>query len=275
MAVNTNAVGKTYAPLTYAVGREKIREYAFAVGETNPVHLEVEAARALGYRDVVAPPMFAAVYSSPAIGPALFDPEIGINFALMVHGGQEFKWGPLVVAGDEIDTTVTVKDISERSGTGFYVFETVSTNQDGDTVSRRHLDQHRARWVSMQPGDEIPELKVTPDKYLTVRYAGASGDFNPIHIDEDFAKQVGLPGRILHGLWTMAQVARAQTEAGGGPHTLRRLQVQFRGMGLPEHELTVTGKVHEVRDGVAVVHTVAEQDGKAIIRNAEAEIAVE
>ena len=140
MAVNTNAVGKTYAPLTYAVGREKIREYAFAVGETNPVHLEVEAARALGYRDVVAPPlptlppMFAAVYSSPAIGPALFDPEIGINFALMVHGGQEFKWGPLVVAGDEIDTTVTVKDISERSGTGFYVFESVSTNQDGDTV---------------------------------------------------------------------------------------------------------------------------------------------
>ena len=135
MPVNTNAVGKTYAPLNYAVGREKIREYAFAVGETNPVHLEVEAARALGYRDVVAPPMFAAVYSSPAIGPALFDPEIGINFARMVHGGQEFTWGPLVVAGDEIDTTVTVKDISERSGTGFYVFESVSTNQDGDTVS--------------------------------------------------------------------------------------------------------------------------------------------
>ena len=134
MAVNTNAVGKTYAPLTYAVGREKIREYAYAVGETNPVHLEVEAARALGYADVVAPPMFAAVYSAPAVTPALFDPEVGINFALMVHGGQEFKWGPLVVAGDEIETTVTVKDISERSGTGFYVFESVSTNQGGDTV---------------------------------------------------------------------------------------------------------------------------------------------
>ena len=134
MAVNTSAVGKTYSPLNYAVGREKIREYAFAVGETNPVHLEVEAARALGYADVVAPPMFAAVYSAPAVTPALFDPEVGINFALMVHGGQEFKWGPLVVAGDEIETTVTVKDISERSGTGFYVFESVSTNQGGDTV---------------------------------------------------------------------------------------------------------------------------------------------
>ena len=124
----------------------------------------------------------------------------------------------------------------------------------------------------MQAGDEIPELKVTPDRYLTVRYAGASGDFNPIHIDDDFARQVGLPGKILHGLWTMAQVARAQTEAAGGPHALKRLAVQFRGVGLPEREITVTSTVQEVGDGVAVVHTVAEQDGKAIIRNAEARL---
>jgi acyl dehydratase len=127
----------------------------------------------------------------------------------------------------------------------------------------------------MKAGDRIPELKVTPDRYLTVRYAGASGDFNPIHIDEDFARQVGLPGKILHGLWTMAQVARAQTDAAGGPHTLKRLNVQFRGMGLPERELTIRGTVEEVRDGVAIVHAVAEQDGKTIIRNAEAELAVE
>jgi acyl dehydratase len=124
----------------------------------------------------------------------------------------------------------------------------------------------------MNPGDEIPKLQVTPDKYLTVRYAGASGDYNPIHIDEDFAKQVGLPGRILHGLWTMAQVARAQTQAAGGPASLRRLSVQFRGMGLPERELTVTGTVRESEDGRVVVDTVAEQDGNQIIRNAEAEL---
>ena len=124
----------------------------------------------------------------------------------------------------------------------------------------------------MNVGDSIPELKVTPDRYLTYRYAGASGDFNPIHIDEEFAKQVGLPGRILHGLWTMAQVARAQTEAAGGPESLRRLAVQFRGMGVPEAEVTVTGEVREVRDGVAVIDTRAEQNGNAIIRNAEAEV---
>jgi acyl dehydratase len=125
-----------------------------------------------------------------------------------------------------------------------------------------------------KPGDELPELKVTPDRYLTVRYAGASGDFNPIHIDEEFAKQVGLPGRILHGLWTMAQVARAQTEAAGGPEALKSLSVQFRGVGLPEQELTITSTVERVDDGEAVVHTVAEQGGNKIIRNAEARLRV-
>src|SRR6187200_328207 len=125
MPVSTAAVGRTFPPVVYAVGREKVKEYAFAVGETNPLHLDVEAARAAGHRDVVAPPMFAVVYSGPAIGPVLFDAEVGIHFARMVHGGQEFAWGPLVVAGDEISTTVTVKDINARESLSFYVFETV------------------------------------------------------------------------------------------------------------------------------------------------------
>jgi acyl dehydratase len=126
--------------------------------------------------------------------------------------------------------------------------------------------------ADLDVGAQVPELRVTPDKYLTARYAGASGDFNPIHIDEDFAKAVGLPGRILHGLWTMAQVARAQTEAAGGPEHLKRLSVQFRGMGVPEQEILVTGSVREVADGHALVDTVAEQAGNQIIRNAEAEL---
>jgi acyl dehydratase len=118
------------------------------------------------------------------------------------------------------------------------------------------------------------ELKVTPDKYLPHRYAGASGDFNPIHIDPDFAKQVGLPSNILHGLYSMAQVARACTQAAGGdPRSLRRLAVQFRGMGVPEQEITVTGTEKEQRDGAVLVDLEAEQGGNRIIRNAEAEIA--
>jgi acyl dehydratase len=133
--VKTDAIGKTYEPKTYAVGREKIREYANAVGETNPVHLDLEAARAAGYADLVAPPMFVVVYAAPTMAPAIFDPDVGIDFARMVHGGQEFRWERPVVAGDEITTTAQVKDISERGGMGFYVFETVSKNQDGDTVA--------------------------------------------------------------------------------------------------------------------------------------------
>jgi acyl dehydratase len=126
----------------------------------------------------------------------------------------------------------------------------------------------------MEPGEKI-ELAVTPDRYTTVRYAGASGDFNPIHIDEEFAREVGLPGRILHGLWIMAQVARAHTDAAGGPEHLKRLSVQFRGMGRMEETLTVAGAVREVSDGVAVVTSNAEQSGSRIIRGAEAELTVD
>ena len=190
------------------------------MGETNPLHLDPEAARAAGYADVVAPPMFAVVYSAPAMGPAILDPEVGINFMPMVHGGQEFVWGPPVVAGDEITTDRRGHGDLREGRQGVLRFR-VGVHQPGRRDRLHgHVDEHRPgslRWQQLKPGASLPELKVTPDKYLTVRYAGASGDFNPIHIDEEFAKAVGLPGRILHGLWTMAQVARAQTEAAGGP----------------------------------------------------------
>ena len=129
-----SAAGKVFPPASYAVGREKIREYAQAVGETNPLHADVDAARAAGHADLVAPPMFAVVYTSPAIGPAFFDPEVGMDFARMVHGAQEFAWGPLVVAGDEISTEIKLADVSERGGMGFYVFESRSDNERGERV---------------------------------------------------------------------------------------------------------------------------------------------
>jgi acyl dehydratase len=126
----------------YAVGREKIREYAHATGETDPRHLDPESARAAGYADVVAPPMFAAVYCAPAIGPAILDPEVGIDFARMVHGAQRFTWNAPVVAGDEITTVAELAERSERGGLSFFVFRTTSTNQDGATVSE-------GRWTNI------------------------------------------------------------------------------------------------------------------------------
>jgi acyl dehydratase len=134
MPLNTDAIGKSYPPVVYAVGREKIREYAAAVGETNPLHHDLDAARAAGYADIVAPPMFAVVYAARSIMAGLFDPDVGINLAMMLHAGQEFRWGPMVVAGDEITSTGTFTDIAERGGMAFYVFESVSSNQAGETV---------------------------------------------------------------------------------------------------------------------------------------------
>ena len=136
MPVNEAAKGKTYPPFEYEVGKEKIKEYAWAVGEDNPVHFDREQAKAAGFRDVAAPPMFAVVYSGGAVGPAVLDPEVGINFAMMVHGGQEFVWSEPVCSGDEITTTARISDIYEKDGKGFYVFETVSTNLDAAEVVR-------------------------------------------------------------------------------------------------------------------------------------------
>ena len=136
MPIKTDAVGKEWPGTTYQVGREKIKEYANALGLDNPVHFDVEAAKAAGYRDVVAPPMFAVVYSSPAVGPAILDPEVELNFAAMVHGGQAFEWGEPAVSGDEITTTSKCLSIEEKDGKGFYVFETNSVNQDGAQVVR-------------------------------------------------------------------------------------------------------------------------------------------
>ena len=136
MALKTDAVGKEWPSTTYQVGREKIKEYANALGLDNPVHFDVEAARAAGFRDVVAPPMFAVVYSSPAVGPAILDPEVELNFAAMVHGGQAFEWDEPACSGDEITTTAKCLDISEKDGKGFYIFETNAVNQNGDLVAR-------------------------------------------------------------------------------------------------------------------------------------------
>ena len=118
------------------MGKEKIKEYATVIGLENPVHFDREAARAAGYRDVVAPPMFCVVYSAPALGPAMFDDEVGMNFAAMVHGGQEFEWGEPACSGDEIATTAKCLEIYEKDGKGFYVFESNSVNQNGERVVR-------------------------------------------------------------------------------------------------------------------------------------------
>jgi acyl dehydratase len=134
MPVKTDAIGKEFPSTTYEVGREKIREFANAIGATNPVHQDRDAAKEAGFRDVVAPPMFCVVYSAAAMGPAILDPDVGINLGAMLHGSQEFEWGEPVCSGDEITTTARCTEIYEKDGKGFYVFESISTNQDSEQV---------------------------------------------------------------------------------------------------------------------------------------------
>ena len=134
MAVATELAGRSYTPDVYAVGREKVREFALATGETEPLYLDLDVARAAGHPDLVAPPMFAVVYQGRALAPAYADPELAIDFAHLLHGAQAFVWGGLVHAGDEITTTTTVASVSERTGLMFYVLETVSVDQRGETV---------------------------------------------------------------------------------------------------------------------------------------------
>jgi acyl dehydratase len=129
-------VGKTWKGFTYEVGLEKIREYANAIGEGGAVHHDRSAAQEAGFRDVVAPPMFVVVYSAGAMGPVMFDPDVGMDFARMLHGSQEFVWGEPVCAGDAITTDVEWKDLSEKDDKQFFVFESVSRNQDGTEVAR-------------------------------------------------------------------------------------------------------------------------------------------
>ena len=220
MAVKTEAVGKSWDPASFEVEAERIA-----------------AVRRRGRRAEPGPPRrrgrprgraFATSSrrrcsrSSTAPGDgarAILDPEVGMNIAAMVHGGQEFEWGEPVCAGDTITTAVTCKEIYERDGKGFYVFESVSTNQDGERDRARRpgptssaASEERAM-AEFEPGDAIPELRVTPDAGLTKRYAEASGDPNPIHIDEEFAKSVGLPG--LHP-------ARPLVDGPGRPRPHRR-----------------------------------------------------
>ena len=126
--------GKGYRPYEYEVSREKVREYARVIGDRNPLYFDRDAARGAGFRDIVAPPTFAVIYSVRAIRKAIFDPELRIDMARLLHGGQEFEWFEPVCVGDLISTALRVGDISQKGSLWFVVFETVSTNQQQQDV---------------------------------------------------------------------------------------------------------------------------------------------
>jgi acyl dehydratase len=300
-AAGASPVGRAWPPVEYEVGREKIREYAAVTGEESAFYYHAEQAQGAGFRNVVAPPMFCAVYCAPAIAKAVFDPELGIDRGRFVHGEQSFEWFEPVCAGDLVTTNCELAEIFAKRDNAFYVFTSTSHNQRGEETMRARytgivrgganaVDGPRSAAGSggeMQRQEEtieppdglvegtvLPDFKLTPDRYVPQRYAGASGDFTPIHLDAEFARSVGLPGIILHGLYTMAIVARAQIAAvGDDPRMLRSLRLQFRGVALPESEITVKSTVREIADGTAIVQTHAVQGDIEVVRDGVAQLA--
>ncbi len=273
MGLDISKLGARYGPTRTSVDAPRVQAYAAATNDAT----------------TLVPPLFVVVPAWETVMAAVVDVVPPEDLPRLLHLEQDIHLHRPLAVGDDLVTETEVHGIRARRSGAELTLVVRSSSGDGERAPG--VDQYATMFVRGAGGGEsgggeppehgfptagrgepLAETTAHVDADQTWRYRDASGDTNAIHVDEDFAKQVGLPGRILHGLWTMAQVARAQTENAGGPHALKRLEVQFRGVGLPEREITVTSTVQEVSDGVAVVHTVAEQDGKAIIRNAEARL---
>ncbi|MEU1748645.1 MaoC family dehydratase N-terminal domain-containing protein [Micromonospora arida] len=143
MPLDPSFVGRTYPPTApYQVGREKIREFASAIGATDPAHHDPEAARALGHPDVVAPPTFPVIVTMAASSQIIEDPALGVDYSRLVHGDQRFAYTRPVVAGDELVCTNTIEDVSARGGHGF-----LTTRTDVSTVGGEPVVAVWARYV--------------------------------------------------------------------------------------------------------------------------------
>ncbi len=295
----SEAVGRRWPAQDYEVGREKVREYADVLGCSSPIHRDHDAARAAGFRAVVAPPTFAAVYVARSLAGAMFDPAsgifdpaVGLAGYRFVQRRQHFEWGEPVCSGDSISTVASLAEAEDRDGGRYRTFESESVNQRGDVVLRgryqgvvpapRPADGSRSRpeppppqpipaTTGFGPGDAYPEFRITPDRYAAQRYAGASGDFTPFHLDADLARAIGLPGIILHGLYTFGQLAHGLLEPwDGDPRALHSLAARFRRPSVPESELAVRGVVQSVEEDRMTVSCTVSQDGREVLTEGEA-----
>lgn len=298
-------IGQHWPEQRYEVGREKIREYVAAIGIDLPWHREHEAARELGFEAVVAPPTFAAVYVAPSVASAMFDPAVGVFDPALGLAGyrfvqrfQSFEWGVPVCSGDTISTVATLLDGGERDGRPWRAFGSTSRNDDGKVVVRGRYEgvspragagSERRRPIeeaitSAEPspadhspgvGERLPPLRVTPDLHAPTRYAGASGDFTPFHLDAELARSIGLGGVILHGLHTFAVLARGVCEPlGGDPRILRALSARFRRPAFPAEELTTVARVVSVAAGSSELECAVIQRGRAVLGDGKAMLAL-
>jgi acyl dehydratase len=307
MPLNQSLVGKEYPPIRYEVGREKLREFAVALGETDPVYHDEQAARAAGHPDLPAVPTFPVVISFRAGAMVNGDPELGLDYSRVVHGEQAFTYRRPVRAGDRLLATsraaaIETKGrhelltIATRIGTedGEPVCEATSllisrgtgvegarsgaapaTGQGSDDVadSQAMANGPRRSVAGVAVGDGIGELREPIERLDLIRYAGASGDFNVIHWSDEAATAVGLPGVIAHGMYSMGVAARLVAGWAGDPAALRRLRVRFAAMIRPGQTLSVRGEVAEVeKTRVGLRFSGEDEQGNKVLSKGEAEV---
>ena len=280
--MNQSLVGKTYTQAeAFTVEKAAAQAYAAATvsegGQPIPAYVD----------GAVAPPMYAVSYSFGALGAPILDPELGVELMRLVHGEQDMRFLKAVKPGDVITSTSTIAAVEQKTTGELLSIAVTSTNQDGDVVlearssmfirgprKKENLEGEQAEKAREEAAwDALPRLfedvvVVAADQ--AKRYAEASGDHNPIHLDEDVAKMAGLPAIILHGLCSMAFVHDALVRRyGPDPLCVRRLAVRFNKPVLMGDRLTI-----DVRgSGKTLALQVRNQLDVVVLKGGQAELA--
>ncbi len=241
MGLNKDLIGKKYDSKTYEVTAEAIEKYARATNDENERYLS---------EDVVSTPVFPVVPAFDSFMSASMDPELGADLMRLVHGSEEHVLHKAIRPGDTLQIEPVLESVeTKETGETFTVAAPIK-NQDGELVAEVRGTMFirgsgsGARSAGGSGDESAPEVayeettKVDDDQ--THRYAEASGDHNPIHLDENVAKMAGLPGIINHGMCTMAIAAKGAVNglAGGDPERIKKVGVRFSKPVIPGQELT-------------------------------------
>jgi acyl dehydratase len=239
MPLNFGLTGKTYEPVTRVVDAEEIARYARASGDDNPAH-------AVGPGQI-ASPIFPVVPGLPLVAMVTLDPDLGVDNPMMIlHGEQEIEHHRPIVAGEKLELTATLRSVEDKGRSAIVVIGIHSATLEGEPVN----DQFST--LVVRDGGSGVERPASPretpdrgspswsfvshvDEGMPARYAEASGDRNPIHLDADVARMVGLPGVINHGLGTLSLVTAGLVRelAGGAPARVARIAARFTGVVIP------------------------------------------
>jgi acyl dehydratase len=283
MALNRSLVGKIYSPVTSEVTLEALQKYARAYNDDNPCYFVPPATRG-----IIAPPMFNAVVTWLPLITAISDPELRVDLLRLLHRGQDMQFFAPIRPDDRISASATIISIESGMAGESITIDLDASNQYRQMVSRTRFTAlirgRRDRDVSAEARSPAsmttlrePVLTVSQsiDRDQTVRYADASGDRNPIHLDSAVARMAGLPGVIVHGLCTMAFTSKVIIDhlCGGNPVRLKRLAVSFSRPVLPGDTITTTVRREDDGDGVMrFSYETCNAGGVAVIRDAVAEI---